>query len=55
MAELRAIGTPPVQAARVAGLLKGRIQWEPDTFAAMTGEELAEVDGAPICPPVGPA
>lgn len=47
--------------ARVAGLLKGRIQWEPDAFAPldaflpMTVEELAGFDGAPVFPPVDPA
>ena len=54
VAELRAILTAPTQPARVAGLLKGRVAWAPDAFAPMTGEELAEFDGAPVFPGVGP-
>jgi antitoxin (DNA-binding transcriptional repressor) of toxin-antitoxin stability system len=52
VAELRAIETPMVRPARVAGLLKGRVHWEPDAFAPMTDEELAEFDRAPDFPPV---
>ena len=55
VAELRPIETPPVRSARVAGLLKGQVHWEPDAFAPMTVEELAEFDGAPVVPPVDPA
>jgi antitoxin (DNA-binding transcriptional repressor) of toxin-antitoxin stability system len=55
VAELRAIETAPAHPARVAGLLKGRVDWAPDSFAPMTDEELAEFDGAPLFPPVGPA
>ena len=55
VAELRAIEAPLVRPARVAGLLKGRVHWDPDAFAPMTGEELAEFDGAPLFPHVGPA
>jgi len=55
VAELRAVQTAPVHPARVAGLLRGRIHWEPDAFANMTAEELAEFDSAPLFPPVGPA
>ena len=55
VAELRAVQTAPVHPARVAGLLRGRIHWEPDAFANMTAEELAEIDSAPLFPPVGPA
>jgi len=55
VAELRAIQDPPAHPARVAGLLKGRVQWEPGTFAPMTVEELAEFDGAQLFPRVGPA
>jgi prevent-host-death family protein len=55
VAELRAIETSPVRPARVAGLLKGRVHWEPDAFAPMTVEELAEFDGASVFPKVGPA
>ena len=54
VAELRAIQTAPAHPARVAGLLKGRVHWEPDAFAPMTAEELKEFDGAPLFP-VGPA
>ena len=43
--ELRAIGTPLVRPARVAGLLKGRAHFEPGAFAPMTVEELTEFDG----------
>ncbi len=55
MAELRAIEASLVQPARVAGLLKGLVNWKPDTFAPMTAEELAEIDGAPLFPHAGPA
>ena len=50
VAELRAIQTPPSHSARVAGLLKGQVSWEPDAFAPMTAEELAEFDGVPLFP-----
>jgi antitoxin (DNA-binding transcriptional repressor) of toxin-antitoxin stability system len=50
VAELRAIGTPAVRPTRVAGLLKGRVHWEPDAFAPMTAEEVAEFDAAPVFP-----
>jgi len=50
VAELRAVETPLVRRARVAGLLKGQVHWEPDAFAAMTDEELAEFDRAPVFP-----
>ena len=53
VAELRAIETAPAHPARVAGLLKGRVHWEPDAFAPMSAEELAEFDGAPVLPRVG--
>ena len=55
VAELRAIETPLKRSVRVAGLLKGQVHWEPDAFAPMTVEELAEFDGAPVFPHVGPA
>lgn len=55
VAELRALETPLVRPDRVAGLLKGRVHWEPGAFAPMTDEELAEFDGAPILPQVDPA
>jgi prevent-host-death family protein len=50
VAELRAIESSRAHAGRVAGLLKGRVQWEPDAFAPITAEELAEFDRAPILP-----
>ncbi|HEY1204178.1 MAG: type II toxin-antitoxin system prevent-host-death family antitoxin [Bryobacteraceae bacterium] len=53
VAELRAIETALAPPARVAGLLKGSVHWEPDAFAPMSAEELAEFDGAPVVPPVG--
>ena len=52
VAELRAIETSHVRPPRVAGLLKGRIHWEPDAFAPMSDEELAEFD-APVFPHAG--
>jgi prevent-host-death family protein len=55
VAELRAIETSLAHPARVAGLLKGRVQWEPNAFAPMSVEELAEFDGAPDSPPMGQA
>jgi len=55
VAELRAIQTAPPRPTRVAGLLKGRVHWEPNAFAPMTDEELAEFDGAPVFPHMGPA
>ena len=55
VAELRAIEAPLARPARVAGLLKGRIHWDPDAFAPMTDEELAEFDSAPIIPGAGQA
>ena len=55
IAELRAIQTAPSHSPRVAGLLKGRVHWEPDAFAPLTDEELAEFNGAPLFPYVGPA
>jgi len=53
VAELRAIEVPPIRPARVAGLLKGKVSWEPDAFSPMTEEELALFDGAPVFPVVG--
>jgi antitoxin (DNA-binding transcriptional repressor) of toxin-antitoxin stability system len=55
VAELRAIEAPLARSVRVAGLLKGQIHWEPDAFAPMTVEELAEFDGVPVVPHVDPA
>ena len=55
VAELRAIETSLVHPTRVAGLLKGLVHWEPDTFAPMTSGALAEFDGAPVFPQSGPA
>ena len=54
VAELRAIQAAPAKTTRVAGLLKGRVHWEPDAFAPMTDEEVAEFDGAPLFPAVSP-
>jgi antitoxin (DNA-binding transcriptional repressor) of toxin-antitoxin stability system len=51
VAELRAIETELAHPARVAGLLKGSVRWEPDAFAPMSAEELAEFDGASVLPP----
>jgi antitoxin (DNA-binding transcriptional repressor) of toxin-antitoxin stability system len=55
IAELRAIQAEPVHPTRVAGLLKGRVHWEPEAFAPITVEELAEFDGAPVFPHEAPA
>lgn len=55
VAELRAVATLPVLPARVSGLLKGRIHWEPDAFTPISDEELAEFDCLPVFPPPGPA
>ena len=52
VAELRAIQIAPTNPPRVAGLLKGRVDWEPDAFAPLTDEELAEFDSAPLFPQV---
>ena len=55
VAELRAIGTPVARPARIAGLLKGLVNWEPDAFAPMTAEEAAAFDAAPLFPHSGQA
>jgi len=55
VAELRAVESPQLRPARVAGLLKGRVHWEPDAFAQMTDDELGEFDDAPVFPHKGPA
>ena len=44
VAELRAIETPRGRPARVAGLLRGCVSWQPDAFVPMSDEELAEFD-----------
>jgi prevent-host-death family protein len=54
VAELRGIQTQPVSKTRVAGLLKGLVHWEPDAFAPLTDEELAEFYGGEVFPPDGP-
>ncbi len=53
VAELRAVGTSPVRRARVAGLLKDQVRWEPGAFAPLTDEQLAEFDRAPVFPQPG--
>jgi len=50
VAELRAIETSPARTTRIPGLLKGHIHFEPDAFAPMTAEELAEFEDGPIFP-----
>jgi antitoxin (DNA-binding transcriptional repressor) of toxin-antitoxin stability system len=55
VAELRAIETPAVRPPRIAGLLKGQVHWDPDAFASMNDDELAEFDGAPVFPSAGAA
>ena len=54
VAEIRAVPVAPTQAARVAGLLRGRVLWEPDAFAPMSDDEVAEFEGGPVFPPSGP-
>lgn len=55
VAELRAIEPSLVGPARLAGLLRGLVHWQPDAFASLTAEELAEFDRAPVFPHLGPA
>jgi antitoxin (DNA-binding transcriptional repressor) of toxin-antitoxin stability system len=55
VAELRAVEVSLVRPVRVAGLLKGQVHWEPNAFAPMTTEELAEFEGAPVFPKTGRA
>ncbi len=55
VAEFRAVQSEPVHPVRVAGLLKGRIHWDPNAFVEMTAEELAEFDSASLVPHMGPA
>jgi antitoxin (DNA-binding transcriptional repressor) of toxin-antitoxin stability system len=55
VAEIRAIQTASVSPPRVAGLLKGLIHWEPDAFAPLTEQELAEFEGGQVFPNPGPA
>ena len=50
VAELRAVEAASPRPVRVAGLLKGRVHWEPDAFSPMTDEDLVEFDAAPIFP-----
>ena len=55
VAEIRAIQTASVSPTRVAGLLKGLVHWEPDAFAPLTEEELAEFYGGEVFPHADPA
>ena len=55
VAEIRAIQAASVSPTRVAGLLKGLVHWEPDAFAPLTEQELAEVEGGQIFPNTDPA
>ena len=50
VAELRAIETLPALTKRIPGMLKGQIHFEPDAFAPMTAEVLAEFEDGPIFP-----
>ena len=54
VAEIRAIQTASVSPTRVAGLLKGLVHWEPDAFAPLSEQELAEFEGGPVFPNRGP-
>ena len=42
IAELRAVQPAPSRPARVAGLLKGLVHWEPGAFAPTSQGEVAE-------------
>jgi len=55
VAELRAIQPASFSPPRVPGLLKGLIHWEPDAFAPLTEEELADFEGGQVFPNTGPA
>jgi antitoxin (DNA-binding transcriptional repressor) of toxin-antitoxin stability system len=55
VAEIRAIQTASVSPTRVAGLLNGLVHWEPDAFAPLTEQELAEFEGGQVFPNTGPA
>jgi antitoxin (DNA-binding transcriptional repressor) of toxin-antitoxin stability system len=55
VAELRAIQTASVAPTRIAGLLKGLVHWEPNAFAPLTEQELAEFDGGQVFPHAGKA
>jgi antitoxin (DNA-binding transcriptional repressor) of toxin-antitoxin stability system len=48
VAELRAIQATPLHRPRVAGLLKGMVEFDPSVFAPMSEEELADFDSAPL-------
>ena len=48
VAELRAIRASMLCGARVAGLLKGMVQFEPGVFASMSEEELADFESTPL-------
>ena len=50
VAELRAIDSEPLQSHRIAGLLKGQVEWTPGAFDPLSAEGLAEFDGAPVLP-----
>ena len=50
VAELRAVEASPIRPARVAGSMEGRIHFDPDAFAPMTAEVLAEFEDGPIFP-----
>lgn len=50
VAEIRPVETSPLNRARVAGLLKGKVHWEPDAFAPMSDEELDEFDAGSLFP-----
>lgn len=53
--QISACPVQPIQMNRVAGLLKGEIQWEPNAFAVLTDAELADFDGAGLLPVTSPA
>ncbi len=50
VAELRAIQASGLHGTRVAGLLKGMVQFEPGVFASMSEEELADFESMPLRP-----
>jgi hypothetical protein len=48
VAELRAMETSGVRPTRVPGSMKGLKHFEPDAFAPMSAEEIAELEAGPI-------
>lgn len=49
VAKLRSIQGSALHGIRVAGLLKGMVQFDPSVFASMSEEELADFESTPLC------